>query len=63
MIGGVRGVIISVPPFIFGSNMTIKPGDTVTLGGIMKKYVFDELSIEITRRCNKACQHCMLGDA
>lgn len=29
----------------------------------MKKYKFDALAIEITRRCNKACAHCARGDA
>lgn len=29
----------------------------------MSRYKYDGLSIEITRRCNRVCQHCMLGDA
>lgn len=29
----------------------------------MRKYKFDALAIEITRRCNKACVHCGRGDA
>jgi len=28
-----------------------------------KKYVFAGLVIELTRRCNKACRHCLRGDA
>ena len=27
------------------------------------KLAFNDLSIEITRRCNLACQHCMRGEA
>lgn len=29
----------------------------------MKKYEYDELIIEITRKCNLACEHCLRGDA
>ena len=29
----------------------------------MKRYSFSALTIEITRRCNKKCPHCMKGDA
>lgn len=29
----------------------------------MKKYVFEGLTIELTRRCNMACRHCLRGDA
>jgi len=29
----------------------------------MKKYRFNKLAIEITRRCNKKCRHCAYGDA
>lgn len=29
----------------------------------MKKYRFHELNIEITRKCNKRCVHCMRGEA
>lgn len=29
----------------------------------MKKYRFHELDIEITRKCNKKCVHCMRGEA
>lgn len=29
----------------------------------MKKYTFNKLDIEITRKCNKRCVHCMRGDA
>lgn len=29
----------------------------------MKKYSFSALNIEITRRCNKKCPHCMRGNA
>ena len=28
-----------------------------------KKYSLHDLSVEITRRCNKNCLHCMKGDA
>lgn len=28
-----------------------------------KKYSLHALSIEVTRRCNKNCLHCMKGDA
>ena len=29
----------------------------------MKKYKFHELGLEITRRCNKKCAHCLRGEA
>lgn len=29
----------------------------------MKKYRFNKLTVEITRRCNKKCVHCMRGNA
>lgn len=29
----------------------------------MKRYKFHQLALEITRRCNKKCLHCMRGDA
>lgn len=29
----------------------------------MKKYVFKGMNIELTRRCNMACRHCLRGDA
>lgn len=29
----------------------------------MKKYIFAGLTIEVTRRCNMACKHCLRGDA
>lgn len=29
----------------------------------MKKYIFSEFYIELTRRCNKKCTHCVRGDA
>lgn len=29
----------------------------------MKKYKYDELMIEITRKCNLACENCLRGDA
>lgn len=29
----------------------------------MKKYVFKGMDIELTRRCNMACRHCLRGDA
>lgn len=27
------------------------------------KYVFNGLTIELTRRCNMSCEHCLRGDA
>lgn len=29
----------------------------------MQKVVFNELALEVTRRCNMACDHCLRGDA
>lgn len=29
----------------------------------MEKVVFNQLTIEVTRRCNMACGHCLRGDA
>lgn len=29
----------------------------------MRKFAFTTLAIEVTRRCNMACEHCMRGDA
>ena len=29
----------------------------------MKKYKFSRLDIEITRKCNRRCAHCMRGEA
>ncbi len=29
----------------------------------MKKYKYDELMIEITRKCNLQCEHCLRGDS
>lgn len=29
----------------------------------MKRYKFHKLALEITRRCNKKCEHCMRGEA
>lgn len=29
----------------------------------MRKLIFDSISIEVTRRCNLSCRHCLRGDA
>lgn len=29
----------------------------------MEKIVFNQLTVEITRKCNMACAHCLRGDA